>query len=312
MNLESYEQKFDRIFDQYSLRIGEGYRSSQVELILGVIQEIDNVEHDQENPAVDLKDFENLLQILRTWSTEWEQQLEQQYTRLQNVRLVTFPNPDDTAVARRLPPEHDLTCHEEEAFAKFKQEEWTAQFITYGRQFYDSVELFYRHFKDRTDDQVRKGRKRSRLSYTDMQLTYVQLLQHAFDVPTIDDFNKMHYRNFDDPSRIRLTLQADERWLDLLRHAGECVLWAVDDVLAPSYRELPDVFHDMNKFYTDIHARLNPTAFPSDAAGSSPDADQQHSQEDTQPMDYPDPHSQDAQVTALLQQLQQLNSDAST
>ena len=317
MNLEPYQQRFDRIVEKYAAEcVGEGYRCSQVELILRVIQAIENGDHESGTPNVELQDFETLLTIMRTWSTEWEHHLVQQYERLQNARLVEFPSPKDIAVGRHIPPEHDLTSYEQQAFAKFKQEEWTAQFVTYGRQFYDSVERFYRHFKDRTDDQQRRGRKRSRLSYTDMQLTYVRLLQHAFDVPTIDDFNKMHYRKFEDESRIQLTLQADERWLHLLHHAGECVLWAVDDVLAPSFCELPDIFHDMNKFYTDIHHRLNPAAHPAslppDADGSSSDFDEQHSQEETQPLYSHSPHQQDAPVTALLQQLQLMNSDEST
>jgi len=117
-------------------------------------------------------------------------------------------------------------------------------------------------------------------------------MQHVFDVPTIDDFGKMQYKKFEDPSGVQLLLQQDDNWMGLLKHAGECVLYEVDDVLHPQDHELPYLFHEMNHFYGYILEKLQ----ESDRVVTP----------ETQPMDVESVQSQRLQINSLLDQLKRM------
>ena len=206
-----------------------------------------------------------------------------------------------------------------------KQEPWTAQFITYTTALHDSVQTFERRLRRLIHDQQTKGRTRGRLAYTDMQLAYLRLLQHVHDVPTIDDAQHMHYQPPDDPSGIQAMLQQDEAFTRLLRAAGAAVLWAQDDMLAPTHAELPPLFDEMLDLYAHIEHELrgSPPATPEtqEMPAGLPhhhqhheDHEDHHHHQDHQPHQPHQPHQQQSaalaptatSTTRLLRQLQRV------
>ena len=226
------------------------YCKLQINNIIEVLNDIENVDWDAHpSPIVD---WNELVKEMLTCNTAWEVKLTDMYVRVMRQRFVQHPQGDD-AFAVLLQGEDDvLTAYEQEALAMFDAQPWTAQFNIYKQNFFESV----RDSNTEVQDKILKGSANIRLPFTTMRFAYIQLMQHVFDVPTIDDFGNMQYQKFQDPSGVQILLQQDLDWIDLLNHAGECVLYEVDDVLHPEHHELPHLFHDMTRFYGYIHNKL--------------------------------------------------------
>jgi hypothetical protein len=150
-----------------------------------------------------------------------------------------------------------------------------------------------------------------------MQFAYMKLLQHVYDVPTINDGGDMQYTALEDASNVRMNLQNDMVVIQLLIDSGQHVLWLDEDALNRQIYELPALFHEMGHFYTYIDKKLKETEFANeDAAQNALEIDREESP-DTQSMpdDDESPHGhrrrgdgQRAQMYSLLRQLQQINS----
>lgn len=322
MNLETHDQKIDKIVKEYeeATQRGKEHFIHQTESILLVLEAIESVEWDKTSV-----DWNNLVRQMRDWCRKWELRLTKMYEEHLRTRLAQHPEQaeysDDAryAVATLMEPQVDLISHEDAAFAMFGAEQWTAKFITYTKEFIEALELFRTHLRNR----IEKGRQHATISYTSMQFTYLQLLQHLYDVPTINDAGKMQYEVCDDPSMMQQKLQEDEGFKNILKYAGQCVLWHVDDVMNPEYIDLPDLFYDMIHFYDYIKKKLQPVIpiedqffnnieeFDADLENDEvqeAEFEEQHSQEQTQPMRVDLRDDQRAEMTSLIRQLQQMNS----
>jgi len=290
------DQEIDQIVRKYQsdCRSDSAHCVDQIRKILAVLEYIETVDWDNDPPDVD---FNVLLPNMRTWFYGWLLRLVTIYEQSRHNILVAnplnvhHPSADDFVLARLIQPEIDLTSHELEAFAMFRQEEWTGQFMMYLDEFFLSVQNLIAQVKQRTD----AGDTWAHLNYTDLKFKYIQLLQHVFDVPSVDDRGDMAYRNIDDPSRMQMLLQEDENFINLLNIAGEYVLWLDDDFMDPSSHELPHLFHEMNQFYNDILDRLT-------------ESDREPTPE-TQPMQIERSIPQDTQMKSWLDRLYQLYLD---
>ena len=248
---DDYDEEIEEIVAQYIVAQRNNiYCEHQIKNIIEVLNDIENVDWD-DHPST-IVDWNFLEQKMLTCNAKWEAKLTDMYVRVMRQRLVQFPH-QDYAVAVLLQGEDDvLMAYEQEALAMFDTEPWTAQFNTYKLEFFESV----RDSNAQVQDKILKGRAHIRISFTTMRFAYIKLMQHVFDVPTIDNFGNMQYQKFEDPSGVQLLLQQDLDWIELLKHAGECVLYEVDDVLHPEHHELPHLFHDMTRFYGYIHNKL--------------------------------------------------------
>jgi hypothetical protein len=195
------------------------------------------------------------------------------------------------ALARLIRQQPDLTAHELEALAMFRHEEWTGQFMVFLDNFYESVD----DLNEKVQERISAEQTWAHLNYTNIKFRYIQLLQHVFDVPSIDDFGHMQYKKNDDPSRIQMLLQEDEAFINLMNIAGEHVLWLDGDFMDTSDYALPHLFHEMDKFYNDILDRLT-------------ESDREPTPE-TQPMYIESSIPQDTQMKSWLDRLQQLYLD---
>ena len=194
MSSAANDARIDRIVARYQKPARtKAFPISQINGILAVLQYIGN------------RDEEEL-------GTDWDLLLE-------TMRA-------DYTVATPFKEDDDLTCYEPLAFEKFQNEPWTAHFVTYARDFYIAVQNFNVNLQEKREQRRTKGRKRGYMSYVDMQQTYIRLLQHVFDVPTLDDRNRMGYEPLKDPSGVQPLLQTDEQWQHLLNLAGSVVMWA--------------------------------------------------------------------------------------
>ena len=254
MSSAAYNARIDRVVARYEAGgRPKAFRISQIAGIRGVLEGIHDCEEDELGGA----DWELLLATMRAWREAWEAQLVDKYVGLRRqARAVRFPGTGDVGEAVPEREDGDLACYEAVAFEQFQSEAWTGRFVTCAREFYECVERFNESLQEKLGDKRSKGRRRGRMSYADVQQKYTQLLQHVFDVPTLDDRSRMGYEALPDPSGIQPLLQADGRWQELLGLAGLFVMWAADDELEPSHHELPDLFHDMEHFYGCIAGKL--------------------------------------------------------
>jgi hypothetical protein len=136
-----------------------------------------------------------------------------------------------------------------------------------------------------------------------MQQNYLQLLQYVYDVPAIDDRQRMHYqKKLEDPSDIQAMVQGDPAFTEMLELAAVCVLWALDDMLDPTAADLPPLFDDMVDYYDRILQRLRPVTPETQemVQGQVDDTkDEVHEIPDS-------PSSSHLQMTSLLHQLQHM------
>jgi hypothetical protein len=295
MNLMTYDQRIDAVVEEYRSDAPQDnkYLVTQVEKIQGILSQIQEHKWDHE-PSVE---WDKLLECMVAWSKAWD-------SKLLNMDA-TQPVEDLDGTVRhvvvipRQPPEDVL--------ARFRLEQWTEQFIRYADRFYDSVQNFFHRLQHLTEQQRSRGRKRGRLSYTDMQQNYLQLLQYVYDVPAIDDRQRMHYqKKHEDPSDIQALVQDDDAFTEILELAGVCVLWALDDMLDPEAADLPPLFDD--DYYDRIFQKLRPVTPETQEMHVQVDethdeVDGIHDEVDEIPES---PLSPQLQMTSLLHQLQHM------
>lgn len=263
MNL-TWEQRIDAVVELYHSQAtqDDAFRVNQCEKVMHILNYV-HAHKWNEEPSVN---WDSLLQRMTAWSAAWNNQLIQKAT--------TSPQPD-------------------QAFARFKQEQWTAQFIRYTDKFYTSLQNFVDRFKGLLAQQQSGRRTRGRVPYTDMQQDYLRLLQHVHDVPTLDDRQCMHYQKLDDPSNIQEMLQNDDSFTQMMRLAGVSVLWELDNMLDPVDADLPFLFNEMMVFYDAIIQKLTPV---------TPETQEMH----VGPQTHGSPGSQLLQMTSLLHQLRHM------
>jgi len=96
-------------------------------------------------------------------------------------------------------------------------------------------------------------------------------------------------------------LQNDAAFDEMLKLAGVCVLWELDDMLQPEHAEVPFLFHEMMNYYHTIMTKLSPV---------TPETQEmvQEQVDDTQDQvhDMSDSASSHLQMTSLLHQLQHM------
>lgn len=308
------DERIDEIVKQYTSASERGntYFVSQLAQIKHILHDIESEHFNETRPIVH---WDVLLQQMRNWNTTWESNLIRMYENLLQTRLVQHPGDGEYTVGSLTEPNVTaLMTHGSEALATFQTQQWSAEFVKYKADFFTSVERYHAKIEQRKT----RGRDYAVIPYQDMQFTYLALLQHVFDVPTINDQNVMQYRIFEDAGMIQQSLQKDHDFIDLLTAAGECVLFLDEDAMNPAFEELPYLFHEMVHYYDyidkSIRSKMAMQSHPSveefdpdletdEILEPGAEMDEQHSQNETQPMD------QDAQMTTLLRQLQQMNSD---
>jgi hypothetical protein len=310
MSFLSREERMDQVIAKYTeTKRGKRHWIEQVTHMRTVLSGLESLDWDDPGVVGELAwpALLGLLGKMRGWNMAWRAGLVAKYEQLQHRRVVQDPTGDvNIGVLTGGPP--DLLSREEQALAHFAggAHKWNADFMRHTQTFYQAVELYARTLERKYDE----GRQHAIIKYGNMQFTYIKLLQHVFDVPTIDDRDAMGYEAGKDPCLLQLGLQHDVVFIDLLLAAGEHVLWLDEDAMNQTTHYLPNLFHDMVSFYDYIHASLmvGYHADDEDDAGAadggegsewSPEREEDASQE-TQPMGA-ERHSQ---MTCLLDQLQ--------
>ena len=124
MNLMTWDQRLDAVVEVYHSQGTQdnAYRIRQCEKVMHILNYVNAHKWDEEASV----DWDSLLQQMTAWSAAWNNQLMQKAT--------TSPQPD-------------------QAFARIKQEQWTAQFIRYTDKFYTSLENFVHRFEGLLEQQ---------------------------------------------------------------------------------------------------------------------------------------------------------------
>jgi hypothetical protein len=307
MSFLSRDERIDQVIAKYrETKRGRAHWIGQLAHMRTLLDGLGSVNWNDPNVSNDLH-WHELLKQMRDWNMTWKVGLVQKYEELK-MRRVAQDATGNVSIGVLTESGPDLTSHEEEAFAMFAggAHKWNADFMRHTQRFYQAVELYARTLQRKMD----AGCQHAIIRYGNMQFTYIKLLQHVFDVPTIDDFDAMDYEAREDPFLLQMGLQQDAGFIDLLVAAGEYVLWLDEDAMNQTTHYLPDLFHDMVSFYDYIHARLvnggddvedAVSMLDGEHAEGSPEREDDASQE-TQPM--PDDGRAMSRMACLLDQLQ--------
>jgi hypothetical protein len=306
MSFLSREERIDQVIAKYrETKRGSAHWLDQIAQVRALLEGLGSVDWDE--PGVsNVLQWPELLRQMRDWNMAWRMGLVEKYEGMKHQRVVQDVT-GNVNIGLLTDARPDLMSREEEAFAMFAggAHKWNADFMRHTQKFYQAVELYARTLQRKMDE----GRQHAIIRYGNMQFTYITLLQHVFDVPTIDDLDAMEYEAGEDPFLLQMGLQQDGTFIDLLVAAGEHVLWLDEDAMNQTTHYLPDLFHDMVSFYDYIHARLVDGGEAGEAgeadeageAGESPEREDDASQE-TQPM--PDDGRPLSRMACLLDQLQ--------
>jgi hypothetical protein len=316
MSFLSREERMDQVIAKYmETKCGRRHWIEQVTHMRTVLSGLESV--DWEDPGV-LAEVAwpallGLMEDMRAWNLAWRAGLVAKYERLKHQRVVQDAS-GGVSIGLLTGEQPDLRAREEQAFAHFVGDahKWNADLMRHTQTFYQAVELYARTLEQKYVE----GRQHAIIKYGNMQFTYIKLLQHVFDVPTIDDRDAMEYEAGKDPCLLQMSLQRDVTFIDLLLAAGEHVLWLDEDAMNQTTHYLPNLFHDMVSFYDYIHASLVHGYHADDeddagagGAGGAADVEEGHAEwspereedasQETQPMG-----ELRSQMTCLLDQLQ--------
>jgi hypothetical protein len=152
MSFLSRDERMDQVIAKYrETKRGRRHWIEQVEQIRTLLDGLGSVDWNDPGVSNDLH-WHELTGQMRAWHLTWKVGLVQKYEELKMKRVVQDPT-GNVNIGVLTGSGHDLTSHEEEAFAMFAGDahKWNADFMRHTQKFYQAVELYARTLQRKMD-----------------------------------------------------------------------------------------------------------------------------------------------------------------